>query len=182
MAEQWRDIPDYEGRYQVSDRGRVRSLPRLVERENWTPMQLSGRVLRPRLSHKGYLLVGLTKGSKTKNFSVHRLVASVFIENHGNKPEINHINGDKTDNRVANLDWVTSKENTRHSIQVLGNRRDLPKYAVRCLDTGRVYPSVRKAAEETGCRRSGISAVCRGEKNKHHGLHWAYVKEVVGNG
>ena len=173
-CEVWRDIPGYEGKYQASSLGRIRSLDRVVKRRNWSSFRLPGRVLKPRLSHKGYLLVGLCTEARTKNYSVHRLVARAFIPNPKGKPEINHRNGDKTDNRVENLEWVTTAENVRHSITVLGHTRSTPTYAVVCLDTGHVYASAREAAAGTGCRRGGISAVCRGEKKTHHGLRWAY--------
>lgn len=176
--EEWRDVCGYEGRYEVSNLGRVRSLARLVNRQNWTSFQLPGRILRPRSTRKGYLIVALCRESKQKNFTVHRLVAKAFIPNPSDLPEVNHRNGDKTDNRVENLEWVTAAENVKHSITALGHKRDKPKYSVICLDTGRIYRSAREAAQATGCRYSGITAVCRGEKITHHGLRWTY-REVL---
>ncbi len=182
MTELWRDIPGYEGRYQVSNLGRVKSLARVVERRSNTPFQLPERLLRPRLSHKGYLLAALCKESTQKNISVHRLVAEAFIPNPADLPEVNHIDGNKTNNRVTNLEWVTTKENTKHSIEVLGNSRDVPKYRVKCIDTGRVYSSARAAAEDVRGSAKAIRNVCHGDKKRHRGLRWAYVKEETPDG
>lgn len=176
--EEWRDIPGYEGRYQASNLGRIRSLPRVIDRRSNTPYRLPGRILRPRLSHKGYLLVGLSTESKVKNLSVHRLVAQAFLPNTEGFPEVNHINGNKKDNRAANLEWVTTKENVAHSIAVLGNRRDVPRYAVICLDTGRVYASAKDAAKDVDGLPRAIRNVCHGKKKRHRGLRWAYKEET----
>lgn len=95
----WKDIPCFEGLYQVSNLGRVKSFK--LNRE---------KILKLIITHYGYYQVGLNKNA----FYVHRLVAIAFIDNKENKPQVNHINGVKTDNRVENLEWCTAKFNCQH--------------------------------------------------------------------
>lgn len=108
QKEIWRDIENYEGLYQVSNLGNVRSL-------NYGRSKVKRNLQIVVNKHLGYCQVGLTKNKKTKTFRVHRLVAMTFIPNPENKSEVNHINGIKIDNRANNLDWVTPKENTYHA-------------------------------------------------------------------
>lgn len=102
MNEVWKDIPEYEGLYQVSNLGRVKSLKRKI-------------FLKPRLTQRGYVTVVLYRNSVPNSFQIHRLIAFVFIPNPDNKPQVNHKNGVKTDNRVENLEWVTNYENCIHA-------------------------------------------------------------------
>ena len=104
--ELWRDIENYEGLYKVSNFGRVKSFH--FGRE---------KLLKAGVSNTGYVNVSLTKNKTKKNFNVHVLVAKAFIPNPDGKREVNHIDGDKLNNCVDNLEWVTGSENTRHAIQ-----------------------------------------------------------------
>ena len=110
LVEEWKDIKGYEGRYQVSNLGRVRSLDREYNNRG-TMVPIKGKMLSFN-NCRGYSLVSLCKDdSKPYKAKVHRLVAEAFIPNPENKPCIDHINTDRTDNRVENLRWVTRKEN-----------------------------------------------------------------------
>lgn len=107
MIETWKDINNYIGIYQISNIGRIKSLPKYNG---------IGKIkfLKPYSVGKGYLGVKL----KNKNYSIHRLVGEYFIDNPDNKTQINHKNGIKTDNRVENLEWSTPKENINHAIKI----------------------------------------------------------------
>lgn len=120
MTEIWKDIKGYEGLYQVSNLGRVKSLD-IVDR--------LGRKHKSNIKYQndngnGYLIVNLKHNGKQKNHLVHRLVAEAFIENPENKKEVNHIDGDKLNNRVDNLEWVSRSENLKHAFK-LGLNKNL---------------------------------------------------------
>jgi hypothetical protein len=119
MKEIWKDVPGYEGFYQVSDLGRVRSLDRLVETVNrWGPIvsKRKGRYLSQSINENGYLHVHLYVNKKPKIFGVHQLVAMAFLghKRNGHKIEVDHINHKPSDNRLKNLRLVTQRQNTSH--------------------------------------------------------------------
>lgn len=114
----WKDIEGYEGFFMVSNQGRVKSLDRVIEHPNHGLCLIKGKLRRLPISDKGYHKVGLNKDGKTKKFAVHRLVAQAFIPNPESKPQVNHIDGVKTNNNVSNLEWVTNYENAYHAIDI----------------------------------------------------------------
>ena len=118
MKEEWRDIEGYEGYYQVSNFGRVKSLDRIQTQKRgnkYYNRKYKSQIIKSYLTHKGYCAIGVTKNNKHKNFAVHRLVAKAFIPNPKNKPQVNHIDGNKENNRVDNLEWNTGSENLKHA-------------------------------------------------------------------
>lgn len=186
MNEEWRDIKGYEGKYQVSNLGRVKSLN--YNRE---------KILKPRNSN-GYLRVELHKKGKGKNCLVHRLVAEAFIENPNNYPIINHKDENPSNNIVSNLEWCTYKHNNNygtHNKRVSNTRKhkglskgkNNPKSRkVQCVTTGRKFNYIQEASEYYNIDRAGISKCCRG-KLKSAGKHpvtgeklvWKYIEEVL---
>lgn len=160
--EEWRDIPGYEGLYKVSSSGRLVSYKR--------------GELRPFKSRDGYLVATLQKNGQRYRTGVHRLVAAAFIPNPDNKPQINHMNGDKTDNRVENLERATSSENNLHRRRVLQGGGGRPKRPVCCIDTGVVYGSITEASADTGAPIPQIVSCCKGRRKHTGGYAWEYAE------
>ena len=115
--ETWKDIKGYEGHYQVSDMGRVKGLKRTVKHPTGYPKTIGSKILNPTVV-KGYYQIDLSKEGKRKRFLVHRLVAEAFIENKRNSPQVNHKDGNKENNNVNNLEWVTVSENVLHGYKI----------------------------------------------------------------
>jgi hypothetical protein len=121
MSEIWKPIEGYEGYYEVSNLGRVRSVDRQIINNNRIT-NLKGQVLRTHSAAYGYLYVTLTKESVAKHFSVHRLVAKTFIPNPNELPQVNHKDWDTTNNVVENLEWCDAKYNNSHRSNSLNRR------------------------------------------------------------
>lgn len=118
----WKDIPNFEGFYQASDMGRIRSLDRNIHKkvkEKIFDTSRSGRVFRLRYKKsRRYISIRLSKNGKTNSYALHRLIAITFISNPDNFPQVNHINGIKSDNRAENLSWTNNSENVKHAISM----------------------------------------------------------------
>lgn len=159
--EKWKDIPGYEGLYKVSSSGKVMSYPNRASKHF--------SMLKPRTSKFGYLRVCLSKNGIEKDFYVHRLVAITFLGNMSGL-EVNHIDGDKSNNAIDNLEWCSRTENNIHKLYCLGRGRIR---AIKCLDTGKKYSSITNAAKDIGCSTSEISRAikrgynCRGFRFKY---------------
>lgn len=162
-VEEWRDIPGYEGRYQASSLGRIRSKER--------------GLLSPFRSRDGYLVIALQKDGRRYGTGVHRLVAAAFIPNPEQKPQINHKNGIRSDNRPENLEWCTCSENNLHRRRVLKGGGGRPARAVVCLTTGEWFPSITAAADAAGAQLCKILLCCQGKRKHTRGLAWAYAEE-----
>jgi hypothetical protein len=111
----WKDIAGYEGYYQISNRGNVKSLDRFVINSKGFKRFYKGKVLSKILTNSGYFCVNLTIGKKRNQFFIHRLLGIYFIPNPKNLPEIDHLDAVKTNNDLHNLEWVTSEENTERA-------------------------------------------------------------------
>ena len=129
--EEWKDIQGYEGHYQISNQGRVKSLARMRLSKGGSIAPLRERIMCLKKSKTGYLLIGLRKDDVKLFTSIHRLVALHFIENAEEKLTVNHIDGDKENNCYTNLEWSSHKENTVHAFETgLAKRRGNEKYSL----------------------------------------------------
>ena len=168
--EEWRDVAGYEGLYQVSSEGRVKSLERKgCKRE---------RILKPIDDGRGYLRVDLYAGGKRKRFKVHRLVCQAFHDNPDNKPQVNHINEDKTDNRACNLEWSTRIENCNHGTRNERSAKALSKSIGQYTRDGelvKIWPSVSAVQRQTGFSRGNICQAANGKFKQVYGFIWKYV-------
>lgn len=190
--ENWKLIQGYGNRYAISDFGRVASLSRKVFNHIGF-IEKPSRILKTHIDKKGYVRTYIDKGDgKTKCVPIHRLVATAFIPNLENKPQVNHIDGNKLNNCVDNLEWATNKENQIHAVKMKLNdhskyesgRRKRPVLQID-KDSGEViaeYESISKAGEIMGCKNPcNIGACCRGAYGRKTicGYMWKFKEEVV---
>lgn len=182
----WKDVKGYEGLYQVSNKGNVKSVPRVVltilNARHYKTVYLQAVH-----NDKGYLIVSLSRNGEIKKARVHRLVAEAFIPNEDNKPCIDHINGIRDDNRVENLRWCTKKENCNfelakqnhidsHKEQKNENLMKIVHQFTLDGDFVAEFKSTKEAAKAVGCSDRAISKSCR-EGNPTLGYIWKYKKE-----
>lgn len=134
-----------------------------------------GHILKPEMTNNGYLRVSLSNDSvKHKRKSVHRLVAETFIPNPDNLSQVNHLNEDKTDNSVDNLEWCDPLHNLNHSGVI--DKASVAKFTkVRRVNDGKIYDSVKEAANEMNLHHSNIVACCNGRRHTCGGVEWEYV-------
>lgn len=171
MKEVWKDILGYEGLYQVSNLGDVKSLPK----------HCGNRPTQEKLCSqawcRGYKRVCLCKDNVLKHKQVHRLVAEAFIPNPENKPQVNHINGIKNDNRVSNLEWASVNENLKHARDVLGKKDARPARKVAQIENNiiiAIFGSISEAKKKTFI--NNISGCCRGVLKTAGGYKWKYTE------
>lgn len=178
--EVWKNFILGRLQYSVSSLGRVKRNNQTIIHENQHGTKFeytyNEKLLSQTCGTHGYYTVGIcTDDGKSKPFLVHRFVAEMFVPNPLNKPFVNHIDGDKKNNNVKNLEWVTESENSMHSIYVLKNNSgDKAIKKVRCLETGVVYDSLHDAERKTGTPAGNISRCLKGKLTKAGGVHWEY--------
>jgi len=133
----WKDVKGYEGIYKISNFGRVKSLDREVAPSNRVPYWRKGKICIQSKSNLGYMTVGFTVNNKKVNKYVHRLVAEAFIPNLENKPQVNHIDCNKENNLINNLEWCTNSENHIHASKNGLNKLHLHRVAYSGEENGR---------------------------------------------
>lgn len=181
MEEIWKDIQGYEGMYQVSNYGRVKSLGRLVNGSNQYGVKFQylkkDKILKPILDKWGYLRISIYKNNHKIAKRIHILVAETFLENQNNYSIINHINGDKTDNRVENLEWCTQSHNVQESYR-LGLRIPTGR-AVNQYDLDGNFIKTWDTIKEPRLlyNNSHISDCCNGTRKTAAGYIWRYAKK-----
>ena len=189
MEEIWKDKEGYEGKYQISNRGNVKSLNYLRTGKE--------RILKPQKTGKGYLFVYLYKDGKAKKYLVHQLVATVFCDNpHGFK-EVNHIDEDKTNNCANNLEWCSRSYNCSYNDRAKkAGKKTSEKLRGRKLSEEHIkkmskpviainkrtglkieFVSSREAERETGIAQQNICACCKGKRKSAGGFYWMYVQK-----
>lgn len=162
-AEVWKPIEGYEGIYEVSDKGNVRSYRNGKHGIRKNPIIIVG------LMGKHYRSVCLCKDNKKTFYNVHRLVAEAFLPNPENKKEVNHIDGNKLNNCKENLEWASHAENMKHAREndLFGKQKK-----VVCIETGEEFASITKAGESIGLKQPAMSEAILYKNGFAGGLHW----------
>lgn len=176
VKEIWKDVKEYEGLYQVSNFGKVKS----VERKSKNGKK-SFRVIKEKIlaqtkigRNREYLCVKLSKNGISKHILIHRIVAKSFIPNPNNYQQVNHKNEIKTDNRVENLEWCDNKYNSNYGCRNIKISKSNSK-KVLCVETNIIYSNTIQASKETNAYQGDISKCANKKKTKAGGYHWKYV-------
>lgn len=179
MAEEWRDIPGYEGLYQVSSLGRVKRVKHWKVQDTkrlnkyYRYRKLPEKILSIMKRPNGYCSVNLSKGKIQKQFWVHRLVALAFLPHSEEEAEVNHKDCNPSNNALSNLEWCTHEYNINYGDRTAKAAAKFEK-KVRCIETGIVYSSGKAASKSTGALTSKISLVCNKKRKTAGGFHWEF--------
>ena len=162
----WCPIKGYEGLYEVSDKGRVKSIGYGKE-----------RILRPGRAGGGYLMVNLCKNGEKKKFLVHRLVSQTFIPNPDNLPQVNHKDENPSNNYVQNLEWCDQKYNANYGTRTKRQSEKLSKPVLQYTESGafvREWKSTRDVQRKLNYNNGNISKCCTGKRKSAYGFIWKF--------
>nr|WP_319268334.1 NUMOD4 domain-containing protein [uncultured Draconibacterium sp.] len=183
MEEIWKPVSGFEGYYEVSSLGNVRSVSRTIVNCKGVRKYKKGIILKPKIEKHGYYAVNLKCSGRSVYKRIHSLVAEAFIDNYENKKTVNHISGIKSDNSVSNLEWNTYAENSQHAEKEKltshpsGANYSGSKSVVQLDMDGnfiKEYGSLREAARNTTATSINISFCCRGKYSQSGGYKWEY--------
>lgn len=161
--EEWKDVLGYEGVYAVNRKGVIKRVDK-------------NKIVTQYLHYKGYLQVDLHKDNKRIHKYVHRIVAEAFIENPNNYTQINHIDENKTNNNVENLEWCTPKYNMNYGTRIKRQVKSARKIPVMCVETGKKYEALSYTKKD-GFHYGHVKECCLDENKTHKGYHWRFLKE-----
>ena len=160
----WKDIKGYEGKYQISDLGVVKTIHKNYIKE-----------LKQQLNCKGYYTVCLSKNGKHKRFFVHRLVAIAFIGNPKKLPEVNHKNCIRHDNRVENLEWVSREDNNAYTSKM----KHKSNKQIKCIESGEIFATSTEASKKNGGDSANIRKSARNNgRSSVYGFHYIYLEPL----
>ena len=189
QKEIWKDVAGYEGYYKVSINGVVKAYDRIVKSSFNATRVVKGVVMKHHISNAGYYYVCLSKDRKTTHCFIHRLIAVAFIPNPENKKTVNHINSNRLDYNISNLEWATQSENIIHGFRYgfiknnmtgrFGKDNPHSKSVVQLTMNGefiKEFDSITSAQNETGC--SNVSMVCNNKRKSCNGYKWKFKNET----
>lgn len=162
----WKPIPEYEELYEVSNFGQIKSIKGKTRTLNHEI------IMKQRIGHAGYHYVSLCKNGKRKFLKVHRLVIETF--NGKSNLEVNHKDGNKSNNALNNLEYCTHKENMAHAFE---NHLVKTQKQVICLDNKKIFPSMRQCAKDLHISEPQLQRVCTGKKHHVHNMRFMYLDD-----
>jgi len=192
MEEEWRDIKGWEGSYQASNFGRIRSVDRFVKDKKDFQKKIKGKIINPSMGTHGYLSISLYNNGISKTYTVHKIIAITFIEPIRGKNFINHIDGNKINNHLSNLEHVTRSENDKHAFKIglkTPNRGMLGKFGKDNYGSKSIsqftldgkyintYEGVRDAIRKNNLLGHHISEAATGKNKTAYGYIWKYVND-----
>lgn len=178
MNEIWKEIPGYEGYFEVSNLGNFRSKDRIVPYRKSGVRNYPGKPLKVEQMSDGYQRIVLMKDAVKKRYMCHRLVALTFIPNPNNLPQVNHIDGVRNNNCVENLEWCTQSQNERHSVDILGKsmKGKTNSKPVYCIELKKPFKSMKQAVEFLGNKAciEGLKKAILATR-KYHGYNFIFL-------
>ena len=179
--ENWKPVKGYEMFYEVSDKGRIRSLDRVTVFKDGRIRKFYGKILEcSTVNNSGYLTIGLHNNGNSKTFLVHRIVAEAFIKNPHLCNEVNHIDQNKLNNSANNLEWCTHRENVNHGDEIERGAKK-QRRSFRQIDLNgkliKIWNGFKQMQRETGIQRKSVYDCCIGKRESYMGFRWEYVED-----